>query len=206
MTFAIVIMTTDRSPRPNTLAASVASLRDAGVFDSPRLANFSVVNADAESLQYVYDAFNDVDYGVRIATGMRGPTANAAFALRLGARLSEKSGLHERPWVLLLSDDVVVEPNFLELAAAWVGHDNDRVVSLTGAVRTLDAFCGSRALALNALDARSLGFYLEERGGRPTYDSLIVEWAREKNITSFTSPEPPLAACIVNRLAVGQDA
>lgn len=112
MTFSMVLSTEDRGDQ--TLVHLVQMLSLAGVFTSPYLASFAVVDTGAESLQYIYDAFADIDRGIYIATGMRSSEANKIFALQLGARLARKTiGVRETPRVFYLDDTIAYVPSRL---------------------------------------------------------------------------------------------
>lgn len=204
--FSIAMMTIDRAPKRNFLAETVANLARAGVFTSPHLGSFSVVDSGSEDLQFIYDAFNDVDRGVYIATGQRLPTANAAFALRMAVRFAEPGA-----WVLFLEDDIDVCAEFLEGTAMWLDEHsaNQRVFPLganydfidtayrnghTSWDYPIEAYYGTLAVAMRQDDAMTIARHLAGLavgGQHPhSYDLHMADWARVHGVTHFLTPVP----------------
>ena len=209
MKFSVALITVDRSPKQNFLAETVANLRRAGVFDSPLLDQFSVIDSGSESLQFIYDAFEDIDRGVYIVTGMRSPTMNAAAAFRRAAYVAKPGS-----WVLFLEDDIDVCASFLESTAAWLADQpyllkhrvfplganypqqlkEARRVGQTAWQYPIDGFYGTLAVAVDAADAREIATALEraqQTSDRPDcYDLHMAAWAKRQGVRDLLTPVP----------------
>lgn len=116
MTFTVVMITVDRSPRPNYLGSTLRSLHRGSVFDSLHLLHFGLVHS-AKPSQALRASIAEELQGAIISQcepeEPRTPTLNVATALGLGGSL-------DAGWVLFLEDDIAVCSRFLESTADWV--------------------------------------------------------------------------------------
>lgn len=193
---AAVMVTVDRTPKPNYLAETLENLARSGA-KPPRplvIADSGTDNGwSYPDIRRTWGSWVHLDQtdGEFLCANL-----NVARALRLGA----KSGA---PWVLFLEDDIDVVADFFDSVGAWLDDHarEDRHLYAFGAnyaqvgdlaARGIHAwdypiedFYGTQAIAVRAEDAPSLADYLEEHcfdltpeGTR--YDHLMRGWAKER--------------------------
>lgn len=197
--FHATMITVDRSPKQNFLRRTLENLTRSGVFASPLLDGFTIVDSGSR-VSFIDDATVNVERDVAIDSAVRVPTENAARALKLGA----ESG---SPWVLFLEDDIDVCGRFVESTAAWLGeHERAYKVfplganydAVKGCVRRgerawpygVAQYYGTLAVAMRRETAADLAAFLAERAHRQEYDLLMAEWARGQGISHFLTPAP----------------
>jgi hypothetical protein len=200
--FAVTMMTLDRRPKENYLVTTLTNLARSRVFRSPLLDSFHLCVSRTQDEEFAVQSWaaSGIAHTPHFYLGNRGPTANAAFALRQGA----KSGA---PWVLFLEDDIDVCDYFLESTATWLDeHEHEARVFPLGAnyefIRELfrqgktawaypiDSFYGTLAVALRAADAEAIADYLESPDVNHSYDLHISAWAKQQGIRHFLTPVP----------------
>lgn len=206
MSIAVVLITVDRESMPipgrNYLEQTLLNLSRAGVFRSPLVDSFTLVDSGSPSLLHIHRALTSVDCGRRInvdAMGKRSPTANAARALDLGSRSGS-------PYVLFLEDDIDVIDGFVESVGMWMDkHFDTRVWALGANYNWIDAavvcgeeacrypleqFYGTLGFVVRAVDAARIAAHWRRTPDRQEYDLMIAEWAREQGATHFLTPAP----------------
>jgi len=181
---AVVMITIDRSPKPNYLPQTIANLDRSGVFDSPHLHSFHLTMGHPR--KHIVDpkyrmAANRVLH-YRECVSLRNPPCktrwlpreNAGQALIWGSRM----GVAE--WVLFLEDDIDVCANFLESVSGWLdkhsfvdGNGYGNIYSFASPVNPSALglferwtypdprnFYGTQAFAVNPRTANYLGHLL----------------------------------------------
>lgn len=185
---AAVMVTVDRTPKPNYLAETLENLKRGGCRDSKHLLRIDLVSPDLEWASRALPGQN--------CMGRNPANLNVASALRFGADTGA-------PWTLFLEDDIDVCANFFDSAGAWLDDHarDDRRAYFFGANfgevgdlaakgihawdYPIDLAYGTQAFAVRSEDAASLADYLEEHcydltpeGTR--YDHLMRGWAKER--------------------------
>ena len=214
MSFAVVMITVDRVPRRNFLAETLANLKRSGVFDSPLLESFSIVNSNFDTKDFIYEAIGDLPISVYSPIGgMRKATENGAMALAIGSE-------SQADWVLFLEDDIDVIDKFLESTDLWLArHGRRSVVFPLGAnyadiaalyrlgaddawTYELGMFYGTLAFALTPGHAKAVSDYWYANRRDQTYDLLMSRWAREQKVEHFVTPVPSFVQHIGRESAI----
>lgn len=196
--FAVVMITIDRSPKPNFIGQTLAALDRSGVFQSLLLDSFTIFDSGSASLKFL-----PMINGWPVLSAKRCPVENTAAALRHGA----ESG---SPWVLFLEDDIDVCGRFLESISMWLedhaegyevfplGANYNTIIAMERLGKTswryaVEQFYGTLAVAMRAETAGQVADYLMQRRGSTEgspYDLYMADWARERGITYFLTPVP----------------
>jgi hypothetical protein len=135
----VVMVTVDRAPNENYLYHTFANLSRSGVFISPRLRTFHVVDSgspqgDDPCLAWPDRALQmtDLSFGTSGAEHIqihgskvrRSGKQNTAAALKIGAEAADDGG-----WVLFLEDDLNVCGDFLGSVGRWLDeYEGDDLV------------------------------------------------------------------------------
>lgn len=159
--------------RRNYLFDTLRSFSRAGVFQSPRLDSFHVIDSGSRDTVF----FQGLEsYPAIVHRGeRRTPNQNAGYALKVGA----DSGA---PWVLFCEDDIDVCADFLGSVGRWLdkyAREDRRLYTFgsnqsaaTGGIKDvhISGFYGTTCYALRHDDARSMSQFITEnplyRGGR----------------------------------------
>ena len=161
----------------NYLGETLANMQRAGVFTSPHLEDFYIVDSGSADASFLWDAIAIIDYSfsVRHPIHRRTPNLNAAEALRLGSETGAE-------WVLFCEDDLDVIDGFLDAVALWLerhARDDRRLYTFGSAASegahgmmdvSIEAFYGTTCYALRREDAASMAAYIQKNpkynGGR----------------------------------------
>lgn len=200
---AVVMTTLDRAPRRNYLGETLENLVRGGVWKSPRLKSFWLVDSGSKDVGgYIYDqGAPDVDGNIYLDTWWsstvepRLARENVARALLLGADT-------DAPWILFCEDDIDVCADFLDSVGAWLddhAHPDCHVYAFGAAydhictmyycgesswAYPIDAFYGTQCFALRNADARNLAAWLDTHplvngvDAPGAYDISMHEWAK----------------------------
>lgn len=184
--------------RRNYLRETLTNFQRAGVFDSPELRQFYLVDSGSVDKNFLQDQageFYPITYDY--PSSPRTPNENAGRALELGAA----SGA---PWVLFCEDDLDVVSDFLDGIVAWLNRNarEDRRLYTFGSAAvspdaegeiqdvTVEAFFGTTCYAMRSEDARSMSEYITQnpfynggrfygKGGVPVaHDLHYHQWSR----------------------------
>lgn len=160
--------------RENYLGYTLRSMVRGGVFKTPTLHSFHLVDSGSKDATF-FDT--EVPAGLPILLHLtphkRTPNLNAAYALGVGA-------LTPSEWVLFCEDDIEVCADFVDGVQAWLDRNarEDRRLYTFGSnnsdVRngaemndvTVECFYGTTCYALRQVDAASMARYIE---GNPNY-------------------------------------
>ena len=198
--FAVAMITLDRSPKSNYLGTTLSNLERAGVFASPLLESFTLVDSGSTSKAFIHETIVSMSYRLHVKSAKRWPTENAACALRLASGAGA-------PWVLFLEDDIDVCDRFLESTSDWLADFayGYRIFPLGANYASLqarrdaghhtwtyplDLFYGTLAVAMKAETAASLAAYLDAHFTDSKYDLLMADWARKQGVEDFLTPVP----------------
>lgn len=167
---SVVMITVDRTPKPNYLRETIDNLERGGVFTSERLRSFTLVLGQpitevSESYRYIdaRSAFPMISAHQRLL-----PCENAGRALILGSKLAFS---HTQGWVLFLEDDIDCCADFLGSVGRWSDrheNDNDALYALGSSHPSGHSsdiwrfpnarnFYGTQAIILRPSQALSLG-------------------------------------------------
>lgn len=204
---AVVLVTIDRSPRPNYLADTLASLARSGVFTSERLHSFHIVDGGSEDpIHHVASSIPgreevQLHYDKRVTANY-----NVASALRIGSAQGA-------PWVLFLEDDGKYCDRFLESVALWLeDHAQPSVPVYSFATNyrqvteaayhgetswdyPVQCFYGTVAFACRPEVAESIAEWLEghefsRQSDGTCYDIHMMDWALEHDVPFFLAAAP----------------
>lgn len=194
---AVVMITLDRSPKKNYLGETLTNLERGGLWKSPRLRSFTLVDSGSPNVYpYFFSQFN-FPRGIEVDTtnNRRNARENVARALHLGADTGA-------PWVLFTEDDIDVCANFLDSVGKWLdentiehchiyafgaAYDQIRAaykLKATAWGYPVEAFYGTQCFAIRNEQAQSLAVWLEThrlvRGvdSPGAYDLSMQEWSR----------------------------
>ena len=206
--FAAVLITANRSPRPNYLLTTLDNLLTHGGLRAapPELHTFTIIDGTADDLYWALDTLDPLaGREVGCVSGALPANRNVAYALRFAASVGA-------PWVLFLEDDIDVCADFFASTAAWLadfadprypifplGANYPQVDAPTNYgcawEYPIDKFYGTQALALRADTAVSVADYIDTHCYSRThdgtaYDLLIADWARANGYGSFLTPAP----------------
>ncbi len=186
---SVVMVTVDRSPQPNYLSQTLSNLYRGGVFKSPRLSGFHLIDSRNNMYHSIPDQLAEL-ICFHGAVEFRNANENVAEALEAGA--------FESDWVLFLEDDIDVCSLFLDGVGHWLDkhQKEDRRIYVFGSVGywnlnrdvadiEIKHFFGTQAIALRREDARSLSEYLidhqfDKADDGSAYDLLMHGWAKEQ--------------------------
>jgi hypothetical protein len=205
-----VMVTVDRSPAENYLAATLDNLARSGLRSSPHVARLVVFDS-GPGFSFARRTRDAGGYHEVCVVGP-GPNAritaneNVAKALRVGASWGP-------PWVVFIEDDIDVCADFFGSTAAWLAdHERPDVYAYPLAAAydqverkyndgctawryPLASFYGTQAVAFRREDARAVADYID--GHRyelaqdgTAYDLLMSRWALARGATHFLTPAP----------------
>jgi hypothetical protein len=196
----VVMMTIDRTPRPNYLGKTLHRFSEAGVFYSPRLHSMHIIDSGTKKPLDYFDAHLPKHRSPKLyihCGETRNTRENVAKTMWIGSATGTK-------WVLFCEDDIDVCASFLDSVGRWLDeHEReDRRVYAFGAaydqIKTLHrmhqtvwdypitAFYGTQCIALRSEDAKSYSEYMTShplvRGENApqAYDIAMQDWAREQ--------------------------
>lgn len=197
---AVVMITVDRSPKQNYLDDTIRNLKRGGLFASPLLDSFSVVDSRG-ALEHQTEHMPMRHAVLHFAGRDYLACENAGRALKIGAESDSQ-------WILFCEDDIDTCANFLESVAAWLDrfandrygiypfatpYDINNSNSQQSAEIAWDSFYGTQCFAIRPHHANLLGNYLLSnplvKGEvQPTfYDLMIADWLRANNLLILCS-------------------
>lgn len=179
--FAVVMPTLDRSPGPNYLSDTLASLARARVFDDPRIASFQLVDSGSlDGRAYLECALRDQEGSVLRNLSWSLPDIRRSLNLNVAhcLRIASQQGAD---WVLYLEDDIDVCSDFLAGLDLWLddhelpdcvlyslGSTSEQLAAAKDAPRTgaqllpLRVFWGTQAILIRSADAYNLSCFLDD--------------------------------------------
>jgi hypothetical protein len=205
---AVVMITIDRTPfgKENYLPQTLANLRRSGLWGSPRLHSFHLVDGGSR-VGWAQDIVSEAGGMFSIEPFIHtSPSSSRLLACENAGRALILGSLTSAPWVLFCEDDIDVCARFLDSVGVWLdvhGHgshnDHYRLFAFGAAYdqtlqayrRNLDswdypvsAFYGTQCFAVRSKDAASLGQYISTNppingtARNPNaYDLMIHAWA-----------------------------
>jgi D-inositol-3-phosphate glycosyltransferase len=197
-TIALTVITVDRSPRQNYLAAMLGNLNRSGLWRSRTPFTLHIVDSgspdgwlDSQGVGALQAAYPDRVFVDVPTAGRRSANQNAARALEVGVA----SGAD---WILFTEDDIDVCDRFLDSVAAWIdrhakierrlyafGAAYSEIVQLTARGieewdYPIEAFFGTQAIALWKTDAAEIADYIRHDPKPQLYDTAMKDWCRRR--------------------------
>lgn len=203
MTFAIGIVSFDRSPTENYIIPTLQSLQQD--FKSPLLKNLTIYDSGSPKPHLNKIKPYIEGYGkVQLST-----PEERLYIQENGARCLLESSKHESEWVMFIEDDIEVCSSFLKRVNNWlINNAKENVYAYTMCAAypenlsaaasagqeyweyPVEAFYGIQCFVMKTKHARSFGEYLLEAPGGQYNDMHLKDWLVKQGQKVLYTPAP----------------